>query len=64
MSPLIPSEWESIEAPVIRTEPPGPRSREILERIERRAYPGLTEGLAPFALAEKRAWTARTPSPS
>jgi 4-aminobutyrate aminotransferase-like enzyme len=54
---LIPSAWESIEAPVIRVEPPGPRSREILGRIERRAYPGLSGGLAPFALAEKRAWT-------
>ena len=57
MSPLIPSEWASIEAPVMRTEPPGPRSREILARIGRRAYPGLAEGLAPFALASKRAWT-------
>ena len=57
MSPLIPTEWESIEAPVMLTEPPGPRSREILERIGRRAYPGLAEGLAPFALASKRAWT-------
>ncbi|MCD6016380.1 MAG: puuE 2 [Solirubrobacterales bacterium] len=57
MSPLIPAEWESIEAPVIRTEPPGPRSREILGRIERHAYPGLADGLAPFALASKRAWT-------
>jgi 4-aminobutyrate aminotransferase-like enzyme len=57
MSPLVPAEWESIEAPVIRVEPPGPRSRSILERIERHAYPGLAEGLAPFALASKRAWT-------
>ncbi len=57
MSPLLPGEWEGIEAPVIRTEPPGPRSREILERIGRNAYPGLAEGLAPFALAAKRAWT-------
>jgi 4-aminobutyrate aminotransferase-like enzyme len=57
MSPLIPAEWEAIEAPVIRAEPPGPRSREILERIGRRAYPGLAEGLAPLALASKRAWT-------
>ena len=57
MSPLVPSEWQSIEAPVMRTEPPGPRSRKILERIGRRAYPGLAEGLAPLALASKRAWT-------
>ena len=38
-------------------EPPGPRSREILERIERTAYPGLSAGLAPLALDSKRAWT-------
>jgi 4-aminobutyrate aminotransferase-like enzyme len=57
MSPLIPAEWASIEAPVIRVDPPGPRSREILARIERSAYPGLAEGLTPFALAGKRAWT-------
>ncbi len=38
-------------------DPPGPRSREILDRIEAGAYPGLSAGLAPFALAEKRAWT-------
>ncbi len=57
MSPLNPPEWESIEAPAIRTEPPGPRSREVLARIGRSAYPGLSEGLAPLALASKRAWT-------
>jgi 4-aminobutyrate aminotransferase-like enzyme len=57
MSPLVPAEWESIEAPVIRVEPPGPRSTEILERIGRWAYPGLAAGLTPFALASKRAWT-------
>jgi 4-aminobutyrate aminotransferase-like enzyme len=57
MSPLVPAEWEGIEAPVIRVEPPGPRSREILGRIERSAYPGLAAGLTPLALASKRAWT-------
>jgi 4-aminobutyrate aminotransferase-like enzyme len=57
MSPLVPADWEGIEAPVIRVEPPGPRSREILERIGRSAYPGLAEGLTPLALASKRAWT-------
>lgn len=57
MSPLIPPEWESIEAPSIVVEPPGSRSREVLARIERHAYPGLSAGLTPFALARKRAWT-------
>ena len=45
MSPLIPAEWESIQAPAMAVDPPGPRSREILARIERTAYPGLTAGL-------------------
>jgi 4-aminobutyrate aminotransferase-like enzyme len=57
MSPLRPAEWDEIEAPVMRVEPPGPRSRDALERIERHAYPGLTAGLAPLAVASKRAWT-------
>ena len=57
MSPLIPPEWESIEAPAIAVEPPGPRSREILARIERTAYPGLSSDLAPLAVDSKRAWT-------
>jgi 4-aminobutyrate aminotransferase-like enzyme len=45
------------EAPVIRVEPPGPRSREVLERVGRLAYPGLSEGLTPFAVAQKRGYT-------
>ena len=57
MSPLIPPEWEGLEAPRMVVEPPGPKSREILARIEATAYPGLSHGLAPFALAGKRAWT-------
>ena len=57
MTPLIPPEWESIEAPTMRVTPPGPRSREVLDRIERTAYPGLRAGLTPLALDSKRAWT-------
>ena len=57
MSPLIPPEWRSIEAPAMRVEPPGPRSAEVLGRIERTAYPGLSHGLAPLAVDRKRAWT-------
>ena len=57
MSPLIPPEWESIEAPTMRVTPPGPRSREVLDRIARNAYPGLSAGLTPLALDSKRAWT-------
>ena len=57
MSPLIPPEWESIEAPSMRVTPPGPRSREVLDRIEGTAYPGLSAGLTPLALDSKRAWT-------
>ena len=38
--------------------PPGPRSRELLERAARRgAYPGLTAELAPFVVARKQGWT-------
>jgi 4-aminobutyrate aminotransferase-like enzyme len=54
---LIPPEWESIEAPAVTVEPPGPRSRAILARVERDAYPGLSHGLTPLALESKRAWT-------
>ena len=58
MSPLYPPDWDEIEAPSISVEPPGPRSRELLARIEATAYPGLSHGLTPFALASKRGWTA------
>jgi 4-aminobutyrate aminotransferase-like enzyme len=39
--------------PVIRVEPPGPRSRELLARGERVLYPGLVSDLAPFVVASK-----------
>ena len=39
VSPLIPPEWDEIEAPSIAVEPPGPRSREMLERIESHRLP-------------------------
>jgi 4-aminobutyrate aminotransferase-like enzyme len=58
VSPLWPNSWEQIAAPAMIVDPPGPRSREILDRVAATAYPGLTVGLTPFALAEKRAWTA------
>ena len=57
MSPLIPPEWERLEAPRMLVDPPGPRSREILARIEATAYPGLSHGLTPFALAGRQGWT-------
>ena len=57
MSPLYPAAWDEIEAPHVAAEPPGPRSREILERIERTAYPGTGGGLSPLALAGKTGWT-------
>jgi 4-aminobutyrate aminotransferase-like enzyme len=57
MTPLYPSPWGEIQAPAIVVEPPGPRSREILDRIAATAYPGLANHLTPLALAEKRAWT-------
>jgi 4-aminobutyrate aminotransferase-like enzyme len=57
MSPLWPNSWDQISAPAMVVDPPGPKSKAILERIERTAYPGLSAGLAPMAIAEKRAWT-------
>jgi 4-aminobutyrate aminotransferase-like enzyme len=54
---LIPPEWDSIDAPAIAIEPPGPRSRAILDRVERTAYPGLSHELTPLALESKRGWT-------
>ena len=57
MSPLYPADWDEIDAPAIGVEPPGPRSREVLERIERTAYRGLSEGLTPLALTGKAGWT-------
>ena len=42
--------------PSMRTPPPGPRSRELLERMRASFYPGLTAGLAPFVVARKRGW--------
>jgi len=58
VSPLYPPEWDEIEAPAIAVSPPGPRSREVLDRVAATAYPGTGGHLTPFALAEKRAWTA------
>jgi 4-aminobutyrate aminotransferase-like enzyme len=57
MSPLWPNSWDQISAPAMVVDPPGPKSREVLARIEKTAYPGLYAGLAPMAIAEKRAWT-------
>ena len=57
MSPLYPPAWDEIEAPSIAADPPGPRSREVLERLGSTAYAGLTSGLMPFAAAGKEGWT-------
>ncbi|HYH60789.1 MAG TPA: aminotransferase class III-fold pyridoxal phosphate-dependent enzyme [Solirubrobacterales bacterium] len=57
MSPLYPPAWDEIEAPSIVTEPPGPKSREILERVGRTAYAGLASDVLPLALADKAGWT-------
>jgi 4-aminobutyrate aminotransferase-like enzyme len=42
--------------PDVRVPPPGPRSRELLDRLEAVSYPGLTAGLAPFVAARKHGW--------
>ena len=41
------------EAPRIVVEPPGPRSRELLERGSRSLYAGLAGDLAPLVIARK-----------
>ena len=58
MTPLYPPEWDEIEAPAIGVSPPGPRSREVLDRVAATAYPGTGTHVTPFALASKRGWTA------
>ncbi len=42
--------------PDVRVPPPGPRSRELLDRLGAVCYPGLTAGLAPFVVARKHGW--------
>ena len=54
MSPLYPPAWDEIQAPSITAEPPGPQSREILERVERTAYAGLASGLLPLRCSPAR----------
>ena len=44
--------------PRSRSTPPGPRSREVLDRVAAHRLSGHRRHLTPFALAEKRAWTA------
>ncbi len=45
------------EAPRIATEIPGPRSREILGRLDGVLYPGMAHDLAPFVIARKDGYT-------
>jgi 4-aminobutyrate aminotransferase-like enzyme len=44
-------------APVIRTELPGPKSREALDGLEPLLYPGLVHDFGPFVIARKEGWT-------
>ncbi len=44
-------------APRIVVTPPGPRSRELMDRQERVLYPGLAHGTYPFVAARKNGWT-------
>ena len=57
MSPLYPKSWDKIQAPSITAEPPGPKSREILERVKRTAYAGLASDILPLAVTDKAGWT-------
>ena len=49
--PRVPLEDRRI--PDVVVPPPGPRSREILERQEKLFYPGLSEELAPLVVHRK-----------
>ena len=44
------------DVPRIVTPPPGPRSREILERQAGLLYPGLAHELGPFVICRKDGW--------
>jgi 4-aminobutyrate aminotransferase-like enzyme len=46
-----------VNAPHIVVPPPGPRSRELLERASALFYPGTGHGLAPFVVARKQGYT-------
>ena len=51
MSPLIPAEWEAIEAPAIAVDAAGPaQPRDPRAGSSATAYPGLSAGLTPLAL--------------
>lgn len=45
------------QIPSIPTPPPGPRSRELLDRQEKVLYPGLSHYVAPFVIGSKDGWT-------
>ncbi len=51
------SDGSSAVVPNIVVQPPGPRSRELLERMERVLYPGTAHDLAPFVIARKFGYT-------
>ena len=48
---------DRVTAPRIVVPPPGPRSRELLERAEGMLYPGTGHGLVPFVVARKDGYT-------
>jgi 4-aminobutyrate aminotransferase-like enzyme len=47
---------ENRSVPDIRTAPPGPLSRKILDKQNKIFYPGLTHGLAPFIIKQKHGY--------
>ena len=53
MSPLLPAAWSEIEAPAMACEPPGPRSRAVLDRIE---ATGSLNGARSWLVGENLVW--------
>ena len=48
---------DATDVPRILIPPPGPKSRELLERMQRVLYPGMAHDLAPFVIASKSGYT-------
>jgi 4-aminobutyrate aminotransferase len=46
----------SEQVPKIVTTPPGPRTKEIMAKLDPILYPGLAKDLGPFIMKSKSGW--------